>query len=221
MGMRLHTAGAPPPPPFLLVSNHLSYVDILAFASIADCIFVAKSDLSSWPVVGSLCRVGDVVFVDRTLRRDVGRVNGLIDEAIRNGEGVMVFPEGTSTGGQTVLPFMSSLLDGAARDRIPVHTASILYRTTTPDMAASDSVCWWGDMTFTDHFFALLGMRTFDAWIRHGSASITRDDRKQLARDLHTQVLADFEILAEAHSDGRRVNDAEEMHDDVHGELAS
>jgi 1-acyl-sn-glycerol-3-phosphate acyltransferase len=218
VGARLHLSGEPPVAPFLLVSNHLSYVDILAFASTIDCVFVAKSDLATWPVVGTLCRVADVVFVDRKLRRDVSRVNALIDAAIQNGEGVIVFPEGTSTRGETVLPFMSSLLDVAARKAIPVHSATIWYRTTPTEVPASESICWWGKMTFPDHFFALAGMSGFDAWITHGDGVIVCEDRKQLARMLRERVLDSFVPVATAGSNDAT---AEESLDNVHGELAS
>jgi lyso-ornithine lipid O-acyltransferase len=218
IGVRIHLTGEPPVAPFLLVSNHLSYIDILAFAATLDCIFVAKSDLASWPVVGTLCRVADVVFVDRQLRRDVSRVNALIGAAVQKGEGVIVFPEGTSTRGETVLPFMSSLLDVAARSAMPVHSATIWYRTTATERPASDSICWWGKMTFPDHFFALVGMSGFDAWITHCDGAITCDERKQLARMLRERVLESFVPVVTA---GASDDSAEESLDNVHGELAS
>jgi 1-acyl-sn-glycerol-3-phosphate acyltransferase len=218
IGMRLHLSGEPPVAPFLLVSNHLSYVDILAYGATVDCVFVAKSDLASWPVVGSLCRVADVVFVDRKIRRDVSRVNALVGDAIRNGEGVIVFPEGTSTRGETVLPFMSSLLDVAAKTAMPVHAATIWYRTAAPERPASESICWWGDMTFPDHFFALVGMSGFDAWITHSNLAIRSEERKQLAQLLRERVLEAFVPVVTA---GSGDDSAEESLDNVHGELAS
>jgi 1-acyl-sn-glycerol-3-phosphate acyltransferase len=217
MGMRLHVTGQPPAPPFLLVSNHLSYVDILAYAATVDCVFVAKSDLASWPVIGSLCKVADVVFVDRQVRRDVARVNALIGDAVRTGEGVIVFPEGTSTRGETILPFRSPLLDVAARTAMPVYCATIWYRTASSERPASESICWWGDMTFPDHFFALVGMQGFDAWITHGNLAITCEDRKQLARMLRERVLEAFvPVVTAGAPDG-----TEESLENVHGELAS
>lgn len=220
-GMRVHCEGAEPSPPFLLVSNHLGYADVIAYAATVDGVFVAKSDLASWPVVGALCRSADVVFVDRSARRDVTRVNQVIEEALGRGEGVILFPEGTSTRGETVLPFKPSLLEVAARGRLGVRAAGIRYATAPPDEPASESVCWWGDMTFPDHFFALLGMRRIDTWIRHCSGVVADDDRKRLAVALRAKVLEVFEPTARIDSSPGSREPQEESFDHVHGELAS
>jgi lyso-ornithine lipid O-acyltransferase len=220
-GMRLHCEGHEPHQPFLLVSNHLGYADVIAYAATVDGVFVAKSDLASWPVVGALCRSADVVFVDRSARRDVTRVNQAIEEALGRGEGVILFPEGTSTRGERVLPFKPSLLEVAARGRLGVRVAGIRYATAPPDEPASESVCWWGDMTFPGHFFALLGMRRIDAWIRHCDGVVVDDDRKRLAVALRAKVLEVFEPTARIESPPSSPQPQGESFDHVHGELAS
>src|SRR5690349_85129 len=84
-------AGAAPPPPFVLVANHLSYLDVVVLAAQTDCRFIAKLDVSSWPLVGLLCRTVGTIFVDRENRRDLVRVNAATGRAIREGVGVVLF----------------------------------------------------------------------------------------------------------------------------------
>src|SRR5688500_585758 len=72
--MKITVEGVPPKAPFFLVSNHLSYVDIIAFASQLDCVFVSKSEVRDWPVIGFLCRSMDIIFIDRERRADIPRV---------------------------------------------------------------------------------------------------------------------------------------------------
>ena len=83
--------GAPPRPPFFLVANHLSYADIIVLASQVDCSFIAKSDVAGWPVIGLLCRCVGTIFIDRTNRRDIARVNAQAGRALAEGRGVVLF----------------------------------------------------------------------------------------------------------------------------------
>jgi 1-acyl-sn-glycerol-3-phosphate acyltransferase len=180
--------GAPPKPPFLLVSNHLSYVDVLVFASLLKCAFVARGDVANWPVIGSLCRGAATIFVDRDKRKDVARVNGLIGQAIGDGRGIVLFAEGTSTRGDAVLPFKSSLLEQAARADFAVSYAALGYRTREGEPPADLAVCWWGDMTFVKHVVSLLYLSEIKATVAFGAEPIRADDRKVLADRLWSAV---------------------------------
>ena len=103
--------GRPPEPPFFLVTNHLSYVDIPVIGSQVGAIFIAKSEISSWPAVGFMCRSINTIFIDRTLRRDLSRVMREIDREMEHGMGVVLFGEGTSSKGATVLPLLFKSTD--------------------------------------------------------------------------------------------------------------
>ena len=188
LGLKIDASCNAPAAPFLLVSNHLSYVDVVVFASQLDCLFVAKKDVETWPVVGSLCRSVGTIFIDRTNRRDLARVNDEIGQALENGRGVILFAEGTSSKGSTVLPFRSSLLEAAARGAFPVSYAAVSYRVLGDDPPAGLSVCWWGDMTFGGHFARLLRLRLIQARVSFGSPEIRADDRKVLADRLWFEV---------------------------------
>ena len=190
--MRIAVNGAPPQAPFFMVSNHLSYMDIVTLASQLDCIFIAKSDVAGWPVLGSLCRSMGTIFVDRNSRKDVLRVNALIQAALAAGKGVLLFPEGTSTAGFEVLPFHSALLEPAARAGYPVSYATLRYQTPASEPPAHLSVCWWGEMTFQSHLYRLLQLTSFDAIVAFGSHSIRADDRKLLAKKLWDAVKEEF-----------------------------
>lgn len=172
----------------LLVSNHLSYLDILAICSAAPSVFVSKADVKRWPVFGLLATLGGTVFIERERRTHVGEVNREIETALADGVLVVVFPEGTSSDGQTVLPFRASLLEPALRGGHPISTAWIHY--DLPGGDAANEVCYWGDHTFFTHLVNLLGKKSVHATLRFGKFQRTTDDRKELAKQLREAVLA-------------------------------
>ncbi len=184
MNMKVHVKGQPPKSPFFLVSNHLSYIDIIAYFTQVHCIFVAKAELADWPLFGLLAKSANTMFIDRTNKKDIPRVIGLIEQAIHESDGVIVFPEGTSTKGDALLPFKSPLLEYAAEKNFPVSYATIHYRTGELDPPAYLAVCWWGDMTFGGHFLDLLKLSKIEATITFGSATVKGDDRKTIAQEL-------------------------------------
>ena len=175
-----------------MVANHLSYIDILVLAAVADVFFIAKAEISAWPGLGLLSRTVGTIFIDRELRRDVKRVNRLVERTLEEGYGVVLFPEGTSTQGYEVIPFKSSLLAFPAQERLPVHAATLSYRTTSGDLPANLSVCWWGDARFFAHFWQLLGVPGFVASVRFLSETVVDSDRKKLAASLQRVVADSF-----------------------------
>jgi 1-acyl-sn-glycerol-3-phosphate acyltransferase len=191
-GMRTSVRGVAPRGAFFLVSNHLSYMDIVVLAARLDCVFVAKSEVASWPVIGLLCRSVNTIFVNRRNRRSIPRVLKSVEHALASGSGVVLFAEGTSTRGQTVAPFRPSLLEIAARERSRVHFAALSYRTPPAEAPAHESVCWWGDMTFPAHLYGLFKLPCFDVSLTFGDEPILEDDRKVLAKRLWTAVSARF-----------------------------
>lgn len=192
LGLRIRVEGTPPPAPYLLVSNHLGYLDIVAFWMVVRGRFVAKQEVRRWPLVGPLAAMVGTIFIDRTLKRDAVRALDIVQEAVAAGDGVIVFAEGTSTAGQTVLPFRPALLDWAARSGHPVHYASIEYRTPPGGPPAHLAVCWWGEMTFGGHVAELARLPWIEATVRFGAAPIAEPDRKRLAGRLHQAVAAQF-----------------------------
>jgi len=192
LNVKIKTDGVPPRPPFFLVANHLSYTDIFVIASQADCRFVARHDLAAVPLVGWLCRSAGTIFIDRSKRRDIVRVGGQVERALAEGSGVVIFPEGTSTAGATVLPFKPGLLELASRASFGVSYAALSYRVAAGDVPAHLSVCWWGKRTFPGHLWGLLQLREVHATLSFGREPIRAADRKALAHQLHAAVQREF-----------------------------
>lgn len=190
--MKIAVEGAPPKAPFFLVSNHLSYVDIIALASQLDCVFVSKSEVRDWPIIGLLCRSMGIIFIDRERRADIPRVIGLIEKAWKKKQGVIVFPEGTSSKGEALLPFKPSLLEPAVKACVPVSYASLTYQTPPDETPAYLSVCWWGDMTFAPHALNLFRLSEFHARIVFGEQTFLEDNRKVLAQKLRAAIEQQF-----------------------------
>ncbi len=182
------TGSGRPPAVGVLVCNHLGYVDILVLGAAQPLVFVAKSELRAWPVIGWVARCAGAVFVDRTRPRDVRRVIGEFPRVVAAGVVVAFFPEGTSSDGRTVLPFHPSLLAPAVRQGWSVTPAWIEYAVDAGDGNAADEVCWWGDAGFAGHFWNFLSKRRIRARIRYGEPQPPGSDCKALAHHLHLQV---------------------------------
>jgi 1-acyl-sn-glycerol-3-phosphate acyltransferase len=192
LGIRIVVEGETPEPPYFLVSNHLSYLDVVVYAASMPARFVAKREVRGWPVVGFLALAAETIFIDRSRKRDALRVLDDLGLAMADGDGVVVFAEATSTAGHTVLPFRPALLEWAARTGHPVHYASLSYRTPAGGPPAHRAVCWWGDMTFSRHLLALASLPWIEATVVHGEEPIAEGDRKRLADRLHQAVSAQF-----------------------------
>ena len=106
-------------------------------------VFVAKGEIESWFLAGRICRDMGTIFINRQNRRDIPRAGTEISKRLEMGEGVIVFPEGTSTKGEMILPFNSSFLEFAAQKDLPVSYALISYQTPIGGPKASETVCWW------------------------------------------------------------------------------
>ena len=192
MGVRVTLKGDPPKAPFFLVANHLSYVDIPLLARYIDAAFISKAEVENWPLMGAISRWAGTIFIDRSIKRDIPRVLAEIDDRLSHQQGVVVFPEGTSSSGAEVRRFLPALLQIPASAPYPVSYASLAYRTPPGENPAHLAVCWWGDMTFFKHFYELLGVRRFDASVTFGAESISDRDRKRLAERLHRAVSDQF-----------------------------
>jgi lyso-ornithine lipid O-acyltransferase len=171
----------------LLVSNHISYLDILLLSSLTPAVFVAKREVKSWPVMGLLARLGGTVFIDRQRRTHVGEVNDEIQNTLNDGALVVVFPEGTSSDGKTILPFKSSLLKTATNPEQPLAIDHIEYALDDGD--AGTEVCYWGDAVFLPHLLNLLSKRSVRATVRFAPVENHGADRKELAQQLHAEVV--------------------------------
>ena len=198
IGMRVHVEGPPPRGKFLLVSNHLSYVDITALMGVLDARFLSKADVASWPGIGWVTRFVGTIYVDRARRTDLPRVIAEIESTLDEGRGVVFFPEGTSSGGAEVLPFKPSLFQVAAAGGFPGACGAIRYRSYPGERPAHLSICWWGGMEFGGHFLRMLGMKGFEAFLSFSETRVRGEDRKRLAGDAHEVVTSVFSPTCDA-----------------------
>lgn len=128
LGIELRLAGSPPERgPMLLVANHISWLDILVMHAARHCRFVSKSDVKRWPLIGTLATGGGTLYVERESRRDAMRVVHHMADALRAGDVLAVFPEGTTTDGRTLLPFHANMLQAAISAGAPAQPVALSF----------------------------------------------------------------------------------------------
>ncbi len=169
----------------MLVCNHVSYLDMPALTVATEMVFVSKAEVRHWPLLGLIAHLGGTFFVDRERRSAVADVGAGFAPVIEEGVVLTLFPEGTSSGGDRVLPFHSSLLAPAAQHGWPVTPARISYEVEGGSVG--HEVAYWRDMTFLPHFLNLLGKRRVRAVVHFGEP-LRNSERKQLTRELHRAV---------------------------------
>jgi len=171
----------------LIVSNHLSHLDILLYAAVMPCIFVSKSEVLSWPMFGILARCGGTIFVERSRRHGVGDPAASIASALTAKIPVVLYPEGTSSDGSTVLRFHSSFLQPAIATATPVIPAAIAYSVTG---GAEVDLCYYGDITFFPHLMSVLEHNSVEARIMFSDGRPVYTDRKAAAMAAWSEVVA-------------------------------
>lgn len=152
LGLNIHQHGSPSDDTVLFVSNHISWSDIPILGSLAPIRFLSKAEVGQWPVIGWLARQAGTLFI----RRGGGQARRVRDQIIQNlqaGENVLVYPEGTTSAGLTVLPFHGLLLKAAPESKTPVQPVTIAYRREgRPDHLAP----FIGDDEFHSHLLRML-----------------------------------------------------------------
>jgi len=132
LGLRVQVIGQPATGrPTLLVSNHISWTDIIAVGSVADVTFVAKREVGQWPFVGMMARLQKTIFVDRNRRSDAGRTSREMGAHMAGGNAVLLFAEGQSDIGTHVLPFRSALVGAAQLAMIEAGAKDVLIQPLT------------------------------------------------------------------------------------------
>jgi len=181
--------------PLLLVANHVSWLDIVVFGAVAPLCFVAKSEMREWPIFGSLAKLQRTVFVRREDRRSSHQQANEIADRLTAREVMVLFPEGTTTDGNRLEPFKTSLFEAAkiALKKSPVETAVVqpaaieythlhglpLGRAKRPHVA------WPGELGLPESFVPLVKIGALDVTIRLGEPIILTEtcNRKIIARD--------------------------------------
>jgi 1-acyl-sn-glycerol-3-phosphate acyltransferase len=155
-GIRLKLNGVPPLQG-LIVSNHLSYLDILLYGAAMPCVFVSKIEVRKWPLFGLAASCGGTVFIDRSSRASAATAADQIHSLLAEGIPVLVFPEGTSTDGSVVLRFHPTLFEPVVVHGLPVTTAAVRYLKGA-DYEEKD-LCYYGDIHFAPHLLETMGRK--------------------------------------------------------------
>jgi 1-acyl-sn-glycerol-3-phosphate acyltransferase len=199
----------------LIISNHVSWLDITVLSAVAPVSFVAKQEVASWPFVSWLAKLQRSVFIDRTRRSEVTNKTNEILERLRSGDHIVLFAEGTSSDGNGIVPFKTPLFAAAKPSAgVPVGQeicAQTLALTYTKVHGiplcrrGRPAVAWYGDMDLATHAWKLLGLGPLDAEIRIGSPVPldTFADRKALARYTEQEVRANLAALLRGRSEAR------------------
>jgi 1-acyl-sn-glycerol-3-phosphate acyltransferase len=195
MGVAIRQHG-PYPEHGVVIANHLGYLDIVALAALHRCVFVAKSEILHWPILGWMTTIAGTVYVERGRGASALSAGSRMQAAATAGLPVVFFPEGTTSNGETVLKFHSGLLARAMAAGLPITAAHIAYRLTRdngPRIAVANDVCFWGDVSMLKHIFRLLGLRGIEIEVRFADAPIAFSEgpaqRKRAAIEAREAVL--------------------------------
>ena len=169
----------------LVVSNHLSHLDILLYGALGPIVFVAKSDLKSWPLLGRLATCGGTVFVNRQRSIKAGNAAREMEHLLDRNLPVLLFPEGTTGDGKSVLPFRSSLFEAAVRSAKTITPAAIRYSAPGVDEQA---LAYYGAKSFLPHLYETLSHRELTVTINFSEQSARFKDRKQAASAAYESV---------------------------------
>ncbi|MEO1746421.1 MAG: lysophospholipid acyltransferase family protein [Pseudomonadota bacterium] len=213
MGFRIHVDGhahRSGPVGTLLVANHITWVDIIVIGSVAPLNFIAKDEVGTWPLFGWLARLQETVFVTRQKRTRTGQQINAVRDRLEQGDTLVLFPEGTTSCGNFVSPFNSSLFGAVTgkqaerRKPVPVQSVAIAY-TGAGGMPMGRQwrplAGWPGDITLPPHLMAVLRDGVFDITVAFGEpiADAAAHDRKALSARLEAEVR---QMFANAIADG-------------------
>lgn len=195
LDMTITVKGTAPKPPFIVVSNHVSYLDVVPLYGVLDCTFIAKKEIRSWPLIGFMAKTLGVIFIDRSVRSDVDRVNREQIKSLNGYQGILLFPEGTTSDGSEILRLRSPLLQTAIQADLPVHVVTLYYETADSDIPATDSVCWHGDISIGKHAFRMAKTTRIECVVTISQEPVPGTDRKELAEMLQEKMSIQFKPM--------------------------
>jgi lyso-ornithine lipid O-acyltransferase len=202
IGVRIREIGQrSPASPALILSNHVSWLDICVITALGPVVFIAKREVAGWPVFGWLAKLQRTIFINRQARHQTGAATREIAGRLLGGDAVVLFAEGTSSDGIRVLPFRSSLV-GAVHHALgnttrhthvtvqPMSLAYVGFGGVPIGRALRERVAWYGDAELIPHLLHVLSSGAVDVTVSWGEA-VAHDmsaDRKAIARDAEKSV---------------------------------
>lgn len=171
----------------LLAGNHISFIDIFVINAVLPSTFVAKSDVRQWPLIGWLCQRTNTVFIERGSRKAAHQAHGQMLAALAAGQRLAIFPEGTTTAGDHLLPFHAALFQSAIDAAVPVHALALSYRGR--DGAPSAAPAYIDEISLIDCMVSVLEAGGLVARITLAARFVPPlPDRRHLAQRAHQAV---------------------------------
>ncbi len=208
VGVRVHVHGGfTKDRPLMLVSNHVSWSDIVVLGSIDELCFIAKNEVKSWPGINYLSRLQRTVFVDRDRKRDAGVQADTIAARLVQGDTMVLFAEGTTGNGNSLLGFKSALfgapqmaLSQSGVDQIYIQPVAIAYNTLHGMPLGryhQTYASWPGDLELLPHLVNFVKQGAFDVDVCFGECLIfdANTKRKEMAQQIEAVVRDDFARL--------------------------
>lgn len=188
-GITLEIRGRPPiTGPVLLVSNHISWLDIPVMHAARHCRFVSKSDVQDWPLIGTLATAAGTLYIERSSRRDALRMVHLMRDALNANEVLAVFPEGTTGDGRTLLAFHANLLQAAVSADAPVQPVGLRFVDKASGQT-SYAPSYLGDETLIGSIWRTLCAPPIAAVVHYGEPEWAEGrDRRAWSQQLRTTV---------------------------------
>ena len=173
----------------IIAANHISWLDIYVINAAHPARFVAKAEIRGWPIVGWMCEKGGTIFIRRTNRRDTARINEEIHDALATGATIGLFPEGTTTAGDRLLKFHSSLLEPAVINHATLAPVALRYCHT--DGARCSAAAYIDDLSFAESLQLIIGQQSMIAEITFApQLSAVGSSRRALALNAETSIAA-------------------------------
>jgi 1-acyl-sn-glycerol-3-phosphate acyltransferase len=190
LAIQLVVKGSPPAVgPMLLVSNHISWLDILVMHASRHCRFVSKADVKHWPVCGTLATAAGTLYIERESRRDAMRVVHQMCETLSDGDIVAVFPEGTTGNGIDLLPFHANLLQAAIVANVPAQPVALTFIDTQTGQI-SQAASYIGDESLLGSLWRTLKSNNLAAVVNYGDPQLAEGrNRRVWVADLRLDVV--------------------------------
>jgi 1-acyl-sn-glycerol-3-phosphate acyltransferase len=189
LGVEVRVAGEPPraESPAMIAANHISWLDIFVVMSVQPARFIAKSEIRDWPIAGWIADRAGTLFIRRARRHDTARINEQVHAAFAEGACVGLFPEGTTTEGDQLLRFHSSLFEPAIANAAAVHPAALHY--AHEDGSPCRAMAYVGEISFMQSLGLIIRQRGVVAHLAFAApVDAAGNDRRTVARTAHERV---------------------------------
>ncbi len=184
----------------LLISNHLSYLDILILSSLLPSSYVTSLEMKRTPLLGQICVLAGCVFVNRKNKKNINKEIFEITESLSHGVNVTIFPEATSTNGDSILRFRKPLFQAAInakREIMPITLNYNLINESIVSVENRDDLFWYDEMTFADHLWSVFKLKSALVTVNRGKLiNVCEDsDVAELSILAYNQVKSKFEPI--------------------------